>query len=163
MGPTGQNGAVRVSAKADYAVRAAAELAAASASGEGPVRAELIASAQHIPLNFLLNILTDLKLARIVQSYRGAQGGYRLTRPPDKITVAEVIRAVEGPLANVHESRPEDLHYPGSSEALRDVWIAVRANLRAVLETVTLAHLVKNSLPRSVKKLVSDPDAWVAR
>src|SRR2546422_5231881 len=131
---------VRISAKADYAVRAAAVLAA-ERSGN-PVRAEEIAIAQHIPLNFLLNILTDLKLARIVQSYRGAQGGYRLTRPPDKITVAEVIRAVEGPLANVHESRPEELHYPGPSEPLRDVWIAVRANLRAVLETVTLAHLV---------------------
>jgi len=152
---------MRISAKADYAVRAAAELAASA--GDGPVRAEQIASAQRIPLNFLLNILTDLKLARIVQSYRGAQGGYRLTRPADRITVAEVIRAVEGPLANVHESRPEELRYEGSSEALRDVWIAVRANLRAVLESVTLAHLVKGSLPRHVQKLVSDPDAWVAR
>ncbi len=151
---------MRISAKADYAVRAAVELAAAA--GEGPVRAEQIAKIQHIPLNFLLNILTDLKLARIVQSYRGAQGGYRLVRPPEQVTLAEVIRAVEGPLANVHESRPEELRYEGSSEALRDVWIAVRANLRAVLETVTLAHLVKGQLPRSVRKMISDPDAWVA-
>ena len=152
---------MRISAKADYAVRAAAELAAAA--GRGPVRAEEIAGAQHIPLNFLLNILSDLKLARVVQSYRGAQGGYRLARPPEEITVAEVIRAVEGPLANVHESRPEELHYPGPAEPLRDVWVAVRASIRAVLESVTLAQLAKGSLPRTVRKLVSDPDAWTAR
>jgi len=152
---------VRISAKADYAVRAAAELAAATR--RGPVRAEEIASAQHIPLNFLLNILSDLKLARVVQSYRGAQGGYRLARPPEEITVAEVIRAVEGPLANVHESRPEELHYPGPAEPLRDVWVAVRANIRAVLESVTLAQLATGSLPRTIRKLVSDPDAWTAR
>jgi Rrf2 family protein len=152
---------VRISAKADYAVRAAAELAAAVDSH--PVRAEEIASAQHIPLNFLLNILADLKLARIVQSYRGAQGGYRLARPPDKITVAEVIRAVEGPLANVHEARPEDLRYDGAAEPLRDVWIAVRASLRGVLENVTLSHLARGSLPRSVRRLTTDPDAWAAR
>ena len=152
---------MRISAKADYAVRAAAELAAAADSH--PVRAEEIASAQHIPLNFLLNILADLKLARIVQSYRGAQGGYRLARPPDKITVAEVIRAVEGPLANVHEARPEELRYEGAAEPLRDVWIAVRASLRGVLENVTLAHLARGSLPRSVRRLTTDPDAWAAR
>jgi len=152
---------VRISAKADYAVRAAAELAAAT--GRRPVRAEESASAQHSPLNFLLNILSDLKLARVVQSYRGAQGGYRLARPPEEITVAEVIRAVEGPLANVHESRPEELHYPGPAEPLRDVWVAVRANIRAVLESVTLAQLATGSLPRTIRKLVSDPDAWTAR
>jgi Rrf2 family protein len=152
---------VRISAKADYAVRAAAELAAAT--GRGPVRAEEIAGAQKIPLNFLLNILTDLKLARIVQSYRGAQGGYRLTRSPETVTLAEIIRAVEGPLANVHESRPEDLQYTGAAEPLRDVWVAVRANIRGVLEHVTLAHLVKGTLPRSVSKLTTDPDAWSAR
>jgi len=152
---------VRISAKADYAVRAAAELAAAT--GGGPVRAEEIATAQHIPLNFLLNILSDLKLARIVQSYRGAQGGYRLTRAPEKITLAEVIRAVEGPLANVHEARPEELRYEGAAEPLRDVWVAVRANLRAVLESVTLAHLVKGTLPKPVQRLTASPDAWSAR
>jgi Rrf2 family protein len=152
---------VRISAKADYAVRAAAELAAAS--GRGPVRAEEIAGAQKIPLNFLLNILSDLKLARIVQSYRGAQGGYRLTRPPEAVTLAEIIRAVEGPLANVHESRPEEMEYYGAAEPLRDVWVAVRANIRGVLESVTLEHLIKGSLPRSVSKLTLDPDAWVSR
>jgi Rrf2 family protein len=151
---------VRISAKADYALRATAQLAARAA--DGPVRAETIANEQGIPLKFLLNILNELKLARIVQSQRGSHGGYRLARAPSDITLAEVIRAVEGPLANVHESRPEDLDYVGPAERLRDVWVAVRANLRAVLESVTLAHLVKGTLPASVRRLLLDPEAWVA-
>jgi Rrf2 family protein len=150
---------MRISAKTDYAVRAAAELAAASDSR--PMRAEEIARSQLIPVHFLINILNELKVAGIVQSHRGVKGGYRLARPAEKITVAEVIRAIEGPLANVHESRPEDLHYPGAAEPLRDVWVAVRANLRAVLESVTLAHLAKRSLPKTVRKLLEDPEAWV--
>src|SRR6266704_1988640 len=125
---------MRISAKADYAVRATAELAAAAADGKGPIKGDQIARAQGIPLKFLLNILVELKHARIVQSQRGAEGGYRLARPPNEITVADVIRAVEGPLANVHESRPEALEYPGPAEPLRDIWLAVRANRRAVLE-----------------------------
>jgi Rrf2 family protein len=152
---------MRISAKADYAVRAAAELAAAPAGTH--LRAEQLAQAQAIPVKFLLNILRELKLARLVQSHRGAQGGYRLARSPDRITLAEVIRAVEGPLANVHEVRPEDLSYTGPAEGLRDIWIAVRANLRAVLESVTLAHLAGGELPSSVRTLLKDPDAWVAR
>ena len=152
---------MRISAKADYAVRAAAELALAA--GQGPVRAEEIARAQKIPLNFLLNILGELKLARIVQSQRGAQGGYRLARAPEAITLAEVIRAVEGPLANVHESLPEELRYEGPAGSLRDVWVAVRVGLRSVLEAVTLAHLVQGALPASVQRMLKDPDAWVAR
>jgi Rrf2 family protein len=149
---------VRISAKADYAVRAAAELAAAA--DRGPIRADDIARSQGIPLKFLLNILNELKLARIVQSYRGAKGGYRLARPPGEVTLAEVIRAVEGPLASVHEMRPEEVAYTGVAEPLRDVWVAVRANLRAVLESVTLAHLVKGSLPASVRSVLRDPEAW---
>jgi Rrf2 family protein len=152
---------MRISAKADYAVRATAELALAV--GKGPIRAEQIANAQQIPLNFLLNILGELKLARIVQSHRGSQGGYLLARSPDDVTLAEVIRAVEGPLANVHESRPEELQYPGPAGPLRDVWVAVRASLRSVLETVTLAHLVKGSLPGTVRRMLRDEDAWTAR
>jgi Rrf2 family protein len=152
---------VRISAKADYAVRATAELAAVK--DRNPVRAEQIAQAQGIPLKFLLNILNELKLGRIVQSQRGAQGGYRLARPPSEITLAEVIRAVEGPLANVHEARPEELTYTGAAEPLREIWIAVRANLRAVLESVTLADLATGELPASVRALVKDPDAWLAR
>jgi Rrf2 family protein len=150
---------VRISAKADYAVRAAAELAAAPA--DTPVRAEQIATAQGIPLKFLLHILNELKLARIVQSQRGARGGYRLARSAAQITVADVIRAVEGPLANVHESRPEELDYKGAAEPLREVWVAVRANLRAVLESVTLANLAQGSLPPAIKRLVGAPEAWL--
>jgi Rrf2 family protein len=152
---------VRISAKADYAVRAVAELA--SAGDSRPIRSEVIARAQGIPLKFLLNILTELRHARIVQSHRGAEGGYTLARKPDQITLAEVIRAVEGPLANVHESRPEDLEYPGPAQALREVWIAVRASLRAVLERVTVADLAAGELPADVAALTRDPDARVAR
>ncbi|HEY1331382.1 MAG TPA: Rrf2 family transcriptional regulator [Actinomycetota bacterium] len=152
---------MRISAKADYAVRAAVELAAADDAG--PMKADQIATAQGIPLNFLLNILAELRHARLVQSHRGAAGGFRLARSPSEITLADVIRAVEGPLANVHEVRPDELEYPGPASALRDVWIAVRANLRAVLETVTLQDLARGSLPRSVRALVKDPDAWAPR
>jgi Rrf2 family protein len=152
---------MRISAKADYAVRAAAELAV-SDRGQ-PMKAEQIARAQGIPLKFLLNILNELKLGRIVQSHRGAQGGYSLARAPESITLAEVIRAVEGPLANVHESFPEDLHYQGAAVPLRDVWIAVRASLRAVLERVTLADLASGTLPPMVQSMASDPDAWEVR
>jgi Rrf2 family protein len=150
---------VRISAKADYAVRATAELAAAT--GQGPVKADRIAQAQSIPLRFLLNILSELKHARIVQSHRGAEGGYELARPAEKITLADVIRAVEGPLASVHEARPEETTYTGPAESLQEVWIAVRANLRAVLEAVTLADLSAGALPESVKSLAVDPEAWV--
>jgi Rrf2 family protein len=150
---------VRISAKADYAVRATAELAAAS--GQGPLKADRIAQAQRIPLRFLLNILSELKLARIVQSHRGTEGGYSLARSPEKITLADVIRAVEGPLASVQESRPEEITYQGPAESLQHVWIAVRANLRAVLESVTLADLAAGALPETVKSLAADPEAWL--
>jgi Rrf2 family protein len=152
---------MRISARADYAVRAAAELAAAA--GTGPVKGEQIARAQRIPLKFLLNILTELRHARLVQSHRGAEGGYELARPAAEITLAEVIRAVEGPLANVHDARPEELAYEGPATKLREVWIAVRANLRAVLEEITVADLADGRLPPHVEALASDPEAWVAR
>jgi Rrf2 family protein len=151
---------VRVSAKADYAVRAAIELA--SADG-GVVKGEDVAQAQGIPLHFLENILGELRHARVVESRRGPEGGYRLARPADKVTVADVIRAVEGPLAGVRGERPESLQYAGSAEQLQKVWIAVRANLRAVLETVTLADLVQGRLPASVAELARDPEAWTTR
>jgi Rrf2 family protein len=156
----GQNDRVRISSKADYAVRATAELA--SAGGHGPITAERIAKAQDIPLGFLLKILSELRHARIVRSRRGAEGGYELGRPATAITLADVIRAVEGPLANVHESRPEELTYTGPAEQLQAVWIAVRANLRGVLESVTIADLANGSLPRKVKALANDPEAWRA-
>lgn len=150
---------MRISAKADYAVRATAELAASA--GQGPLKADSIARAQGIPVRFLLNILSELKHARIVQSHRGAVGGYVLARSPEKITLADVIRAVEGPLASVHEVRPEEITYQGPAESLQEVWVAVRANLRAVLEAVTLADLASGALPESVKALAANPEAWV--
>jgi Rrf2 family protein len=151
---------VRVSAKADYAIRAVVELAAA---GDGPVKAERLSQAQEIPLKFLENIMLDLRHGGIVRSQRGIEGGYWLARPADDITVADVIRAVEGPLANVQDWAPEDTEYPGPAERLRDVWIAVRANLRAVLEQVTLADVCEDHLPEPIGHLVDDPDAWVKR
>jgi Rrf2 family protein len=149
---------VRVSAKVDYALRACAELAAA---GDGPVKGDRLAQAQEIPLKFLENILLDLKHAGLVQSQRGAEGGYWLSRPPDEIVLAEVIRAVEGPIANVRGQRPEQVEYAGPAARLREVWIAVRANLRSVLETVTLADLASGQLPDEVAAIAADPDAWL--
>ena len=151
---------MRVSAKSDYAVRAAAELAAA---GAGPLKGERIAEAQQIPLKFLENILSELKHAGIVASQRGAEGGYWLARPAREVTVADVIRAVDGPLANVRGARPETVEYQGSASHLLDVWIAVRVSLRSVLEQVSLADLVAGTLPTSVRELTVAPDAWVSR
>ena len=149
---------MRISAKTDYAVRAAVELAAA---GEGSlVKAERIAEAQDIPLNFLENILSQLRQARIVESRRGPEGGYLLAAPAAEITIADVIRAIDGPLAGVSGRRPQDLEYGGTAEPLRDVWVAVRASLRSVLERITLADVAAGKLPPHVAKLTSDPDAW---
>src|SRR5690348_10216529 len=149
---------MRLSAKADYALRASLELAAA---GDGHVKAEALARAQSIPLRFLEQILLDLKHAGLVQSQRGAEGGYWLAKAPAEISVADVIRAVEGPIANVRGDRPEQVEYAGAAEALREVWIAVRGNLRAVLETVTLADLAAGKLPAEVSRIAADPDAWL--
>jgi Rrf2 family protein len=151
---------MKISAKADYAVRAAVELAAA---GEGPVKGEALARAQDIPLKFLENILGDLRHAGLVRSQRGAEGGYWLARPAAEITVADVIRAVDGPLASVRGQRPEDVSYDGTAEPLSQVWIAVRASLRSVVEHVTLADLAAGRLPARVTKLAGDPEAWVTR
>ena len=148
---------MRVSAKADYAIRAAVELAAA---GDGPVKGERIAQAQQIPPNFLENILADLRNAGLVASRRGAEGGYWLARPAAEVSLAEVIRAVDGPLANVRGIRSEQVSYDGTAEPLRDVWVAVRASLRSVLEQVTLADVAANTLPPEIKALAADPDAW---
>jgi Rrf2 family protein len=149
---------VRISAKTDYAVRAAVELA--STPEGGLLKAERIAEAQEIPLNFLENILSQLRQARIVESRRGPEGGYTLARPAGEISVADVIRAIDGPLAGVGGRRPQDLAYRGSAEPMRDVWVAVRASLRGVLEGITLADVAAGKLPAHVGKLTSDPDAW---
>jgi Rrf2 family protein len=153
---------VKVSAKADYAVRAAAELAAAESGGQ-PVRAEAIATAQQIPQRFLENILSDLRHAGLVQSVRGAEGGHRLARPASEITVADVIRAVDGPLAAVRGERPEAVSYDGAAASLQVVWIALRKNVRDVIENVTLADLAAGTLPPAIQALTDDPEAWTRR
>jgi Rrf2 family protein len=152
---------MRISAKADYAVRATVELAAAL--DDKPVKAERIASAQDIPLNFLENILGELRHAGIVRSHRGAEGGFRLAKPAREITIADIIRAVEGPLASVRGGRPEDTSYPGASASVTRVWIAVRANLRKVVEHVTVADVAGGKLPAAIDRLAEDPEAWVTR
>lgn len=148
---------MKVTARTDYAVRAVAELGAAD--GE-LVKADRLAEAQGIPRHFLDNILNDLRRAGIVRTQRGSDGGSRLARPAAEITLADVIRAMDGPLAAVRDVRPEDLTYEGAARALPEVWVAVRAALRSVLEHVTVADLVSGRFPASVSALVDDPDAW---
>ena len=149
-----------ISAKVDYAVRALCTLA--DADGH-PVTAETLARSQGLPAKFLESILNDMRRAGLLLSQRGAEGGYRLSRPASSITVADVIRPLDGPLAEVRGLRPEAANYEGSAEHLQEVWVAVRASLRAVLERVTIADIVSGKLPRSVDKLTSDPDAWKSR
>ena len=151
---------MQVNAKVDYALRALAELASAD---PGPMKAEAIARAQGIPPKFLENILLELRHAGIVLSQRGAEGGYRLGMPADEITLADIIRVVDGPLANVRGLRPERLEYTGPATPLREVWIALRANMRAVLEEVTLEDLRSGVLPAEVLALTEPPDAWSRR
>ena len=149
---------MRVSAKVDYALRACVELAVAA--GGGPVKGDRIAQAQSVPLKFLENILLDLRHAGLVHSQRGAEGGYWLARPAEEISLADVIRAVEGPIANVRGVRPEQVEYDGAAKPLQDVWIALRASMRAVLEDVTLADLAAGRLPEAVVELTRSADAW---
>jgi Rrf2 family protein len=149
---------VRISAKVDYAVRAAVQLAAAE--GTGPVKGDEIAAAQDIPINFLENILSLLRNAGFVMSRRGADGGYWLAVPADRITVADIVRVIDGPLAAVRGVRPSELDFPPPAEPLRDVWVAVRASLRAILEDVTLADIVRNELPAAVSDWTSRAGAW---
>ena len=152
---------MQVSAKTDYALRAAAELARAAAAETGPVKGEWISETQGIPKKFMENILHDLKRSGLVRTRRGASGGYWLALPAEEISLAAIIRAVEGPLANVRGEWPEAVEYSGAAEHLQEVWIAVRANLRAVLESVTLADLVEGELPPSITELTRDPEAWI--
>jgi Rrf2 family protein len=151
---------MRVSAKADYAVRAALELAAATDAR--PLKREQISAAQKIPSKFLETIMLELKHAGIVKSTRGAEGGYALARPADDISVADVIRAVDGPLANVRGERVESVEYEGAATSLRDVWVAVRASLRRVLESTSLADVVEQDLPEGVLQLTADPEAYIS-
>jgi len=149
---------MRVTAKADYAVRAAIELVG---SGEqAPRKAEAIAAAQSIPPSFLENILNQLKSAGVVRSQRGPDGGWWLLRPAGELTLADVIRAVEGPLASVRGERPERISYTGTAAPLQDVWIALRANIREVLEHVTVEQVASGKLPPVIAKLARSPHAW---
>jgi Rrf2 family protein len=151
---------VKVTAKAEYAVRAMLELATADG---GLIKGERIASSQGIPLKFLENILVDLRHADLVHAQRGAEGGYRLARGAESITLGEVIRAVEGPLASVRGEPPERMAYEGSSEHLQEVWIALRASLRSVLDDLTLAGVLAGRMPEHIKRLTDSPDAWLRR
>jgi Rrf2 family protein len=151
---------VRISAKVDYAVRAAIELAAV---GGEPIKGEAIAEAQDIPLKFLENILGELKHTGIVSSRRGAQGGYWLAKDADDVSLADIVRAVEGPLATVRGQGPESLTYRGEAEPLQKVWIALRANIREVMEDTSLADVVGGKLPSEVRELSEPAEAWSQR
>jgi Rrf2 family protein len=145
---------MRISAKIDYAVRAMAELAAAGP--DNPVRAEDVAAAQDMPVAFVLTILSDLRRAHLVRSHRGRMGGYSLAQPAAQITIADIARAIEGPLANIRDVSLRDLRYTGPATALVDVWMAVRTSLRGVLEAVTLADLVAGRLPANVSAMAME-------
>lgn len=153
---------MRISAKVDYAVRAAVELAAHQGD-ERLTTSEEISERQAIPHAFLTNILQSLRQSGIVASKRGPVGGHKLAKPADQIVIADVIRAIDGPLAGVSGQHPEELDFEGSAKAMQDVWIAVRANLREILEHVTLADVAADDLPKIVANRAADEDAWVSR
>jgi Rrf2 family protein len=152
---------MHVTAKADYAVRAVVELA--GSSQESPRKVDDVAKAQAIPVSFLENILTQLRSSGIVRSQRGPEGGYWLAQPADQLNLANVIRAVEGPLVGVRGQRPEEIEYSGSAESLQQVWIALRASLRKVLEHVTVADVAAGSLPAEIVALTREEEAWHTR
>ena len=156
---------MRITAKVDYAVRAAAELAAHASDHDGrvPMKADAIATAQSIPVRFLETILAELRRAGIVGSQRGSEGGYWLARPAGSVSVADVIRAVEGPLADVHGAPPEEVVYDGAAADLQRVWIATRVALREVLETTSLADIAGGTLPAGVAERAERPDGWARR
>ncbi|MEU6890634.1 Rrf2 family transcriptional regulator [Streptomyces sp. NPDC046557] len=149
---------MRISARADYAVRAALQLAASQ--DDGPLKAETIADAQQIPHKFLEGILNDMRRGGLVLSRRGGNGGYRLAKPAQSISIADVIRVVDGPLVSVRGVRPPDLSYTGPAQSLLPLWIALRANVREVLDGVTLADVASSDLPADVSALTRAPEAW---
>jgi Rrf2 family protein len=152
---------MHVTAKADYAVRAVVELA--NSGQASPRKVDELARAQAIPVSFLENILTQLRSSGIVRSQRGPEGGYWLAKPAEEVTLADIIRAVEGPLVGVRGQRPEEIEYVGSAESLKQVWIALRANLRKVLEHVTVAEIAAGKLPKDVLALTREEEAWQTR
>jgi Rrf2 family protein len=156
-----ENQRMHVTAKADYAVRAVVELA--DSAQDSPRKVDEVAQAQKIPVSFLVYILTQLRSSGIVRSQRGPEGGYWLAQPADEVNLAQIIRAVEGPLVGVRGQRPEEVEYVGSAESLQQVWIALRANLRKVLENVTVADVAAGRLPKEVLALTRGEEAWQTR
>jgi Rrf2 family protein len=151
---------MQISAKADYAVRAMLELAM---HGPDLVKADLLISHQGLPRKFVESILGELRRAELVRSHRGAEGGYALARPPSKITLGSILRAVDGPLAEVRGLRPNETTYQGAAEHLPEIWVAVRQSLRRVLDETTLAQVLTGNLPAHVRRMVDAPDAWLPR
>jgi Rrf2 family protein len=151
---------MHISARGDYAVRAAVGLAAAH---PGTVSAQALATEQDMPRKFLETILADLRRAGLVHSTRGVEGGYTLAHPPSEIMVGDVLRAVDGPLAAVRGQRPEQTSYAGTAVHLQELWIAVRAAVRRVLDEVSLAEVATGRLPTHVRKLIADNEAWQSR
>lgn len=160
MGSVRHNGGMEISAKTEYAVRAMLQLAEASLIGDVPVSTEALARAQDLPRKFLEAILADLRKAGLIYSTQGARGGYRLARPAGEISVGAVFRAVDGPLAEVRGRRPQDTTYDGVATHLPELWVAVRASLRQVLDGTSLEELLAGELPAPVRELVNLPDAW---
>lgn len=154
-----QNPNMYISAKVDYAVRALCTLTASAS----PLTAESLATSQGLPAKYLESILNDMRRAGLLTSQRGSEGGYRLARPGAEITVADIIRLLDGPLAEIRGLRPEVAEYTGAAEHLQAVWVAVRASLRSVLDEVTIADIVAGDLPESVTALTADPEAWRSR
>jgi Rrf2 family protein len=154
-----QNGRVQIPAKADYAIRALLTLA----NSDQSISAEHLAQDQGLPPKFLGSIMSELRRGGIVTSQRGAEGGFRLARPAEQIAIADVLRVLGGPMAGVRGMRPENLEYEGAAANLREVWIAVRAALRGVLEHVSIADVASGHLPAVVTDLIDDPDAWHTR
>jgi Rrf2 family protein len=152
---------MHVTAKADYAVRAVIELA--DSAQDSPRKVDQLAQAQSIPVSFLENILTQLRSSGIVRSQRGPEGGYWLAKPAEEVNLAQIIRAVEGPLVGVRGQLPEEVAYAGSAESLQQVWVALRANLRKVLEHVTVADVASGKLPKEVLALTREEEAWQTR
>ncbi len=150
---------MQIPAKADYAIRALLTLANSTES----ISAEHLAQEQNLPPKFLGAILSELRRGEIVISHRGPEGGFQLARPASAITIADVLRTVGGPLAGVRGMRPETLEYDGAAEHLRDVWVAVRAALREVLEHVTIDDVLRGSLPPAVTRFTQEPDSWLTR
>ena len=152
---------MHISSKADYAVRAVLVLAT---TGDGrPVKGETVAAAQGLPPKYTENILVELRRAGVIRSQRGAEGGFMLDRPATEVTIADIIRAVDGPLAEVRGMPPEEADYEGVAVHLQDVWVATRTALRSVLETTTVADVVSGTLPRHVRTMAAEPDSWTTR